>query len=207
MQWLKYDIKFLPLYGPDKRQNHILLKLNSFCSKTTIQFTYIGILQKCFIKMQEPKNSSLVQQYPSMPPTLFRYIGLKPYLSTYLFELLYKTSYNTSQTFFSEDTVSKTKTFQKSQLTLFKKTEMSRKIRPHLEEDNVTYREKKLGENFCTQERLSKNCSFHQVAKNVHICQIKWSDDLSCLLTLQRLLHLYLLPFNFHNTQYKNISN
>ena len=165
MQWLKYDIKFLPLDGPDKRQNHILLKLNSFCSKILIQFTYIGILQKCFIKMQEPKNSSLFQQYPSMPPTLFRYIGLKPYLSTYLFELLYNTSYNTSQTFFSEDTVSKTKTFQKSQVTLFKKTEMSRKIRPQLEEDNVTYREKNLVKTFARKRDSAKIVHFIRLQK------------------------------------------
>ena len=65
-------------------------------------------------------------------------------------------------------------------MKLLKKPEMSRKIRPQLEEDNVTHRERKLGENFCTQERLSKNGSFHLVAKNVPICQIKWSDDLFC---------------------------
>ena len=76
-------------------------------------------------------------------------------------------------------------------MKLLKMAEMSRKIRLQLEKDNVTYRERKLGENFCTRERLSKNCSFHLLAKNVPICQIKWSDDLSLLLTLQRL---YLLP-------------
>ena len=121
--------------------------------------------KKYFIKIQEPKNSSLVQQYPSMPPTLFRYIGLKPYLSTYLFELLYKTSHNTSQTFFSEDTVSKTKTFQKSQVTLFKKTEMSRKIRPQLEEDNVTYREKNLVKTFARKRDSAKIVHFIRLQK------------------------------------------
>ena len=57
-----------------------------------------------------------------------------------------------------------------SRMKLLKMAEMSRKIRLQLEKDNVTYREKKLGE----------NCSFHLVAKNVPICQIKWSDDLFC---------------------------
>ena len=67
-----------------------------------------------------------------------------------------------------------------SRMKLLKMAEMIRKIRLQLEKDNVTHRERKLGENFCTQERLSKNCSFHLVAKNVPICQIKWSDDLFC---------------------------
>ena len=50
-------------------------------------------------------------------------------------------------------------------MKLLKMAEMSRKIRLQLEKDNVTYRERKLGENFCTRERLSKNCSFHLVSK------------------------------------------